>query len=171
MTIAVGQQFPDVQLTEFIAEETPGCAVGPQPVQSAQALKGKTVAVFTLPGAFTPTCSAQHVPGFIAHAETLRARGIDEVWCVSVNDAFVMNAWGTQLGTQGVVRMIGDGNGELARTLGIALDLTGRGMGVRLSRALMLVKDGRVAHLAVEAPGRFEVSSAEALLAYLDAQA
>lgn len=169
--IAVGQQFPDVQLTEFIAEESPGCAIGPQALQSAQALKGKTVAIFTLPGAFTPTCSAQHVPGFVAKSSELRARGIDEVWCVAVNDAFVMNAWGSQLGTQGHVRMIGDGNGELARTLGIELDLTGRGMGVRLSRALMLVKDGRVAHVAVEQPGKFEVSSAEALLAYLEAQA
>ena len=160
MAISVGDKIPEVTLVKATAE-------GPQPVSSSAYFAGKTVALFSVPGAFTPTCSAKHVPGFVAHAQALRAKGVDEVWCVSVNDAFVMGSWGRELGTRGKVRMFGDGNAEFSKAIDLTLDLTGRGMGVRSNRYAMIVQDGVVSYLAVEAPGQFEVSSAEAVLAKL----
>ncbi len=167
MTIQVGQALPNVTLYEFIEEETPGCAVGPNAFQVADMVKGKTIVIFGLPGAYTPTCSAKHVPGYVQHNAALKTKGVDEVWCVSVNDAFVMGSWGRELGTKGKVRMLGDGNAEFSQAVDLTLDLTGRGMGIRSNRYAMLVKDGVVKALHVEEPGKFGVSSAEAMLALL----
>lgn len=167
MAIAIGQALPNVTLYEFIEEETPGCAVGPNAFQVGDLVKGKKIIVFGLPGAYTPTCSAKHVPGYVAHAAALKAKGIDEVWCVSVNDAFVMGSWGRELQTRGKVRMFGDGNAEFSKAVDLTLDLTARGMGVRSNRYAMLVDNGIVKALHVEEPGKFEVSSAEAMLAKL----
>lgn len=167
MAIAIGQALPNVTLYEFIEEETPGCAVGPNAFQVGDMVKGKKIIVFGLPGAYTPTCSAKHVPGYVAQAAALKAKGIDEVWCVSVNDAFVMGSWGRELQTRGKVRMFGDGNAEFSKAVDLTLDLTARGMGVRSNRYAMLVDNGIVKALHVEEPGKFEVSSAEAMLATL----
>jgi peroxiredoxin len=167
MTIQVGQALPNVTLYEFIEEETPGCAIGPNAFQVADMVKGKTLIIFGLPGAYTPTCSAKHVPGYVQHHDALKAKGVDEVWCVSVNDAFVMGSWGREQGTKGKVRMLGDGNAEFSKAVDLTLDLTGRGMGIRSNRYAMLVKDGVVKALHVEEPGKFDVSSAEAMLALL----
>ena len=167
MAIQVGQALPNVTLYEFIEEETPGCAVGPNAFQVADMVKGKTIIVFGLPGAYTPTCSAKHVPGYVQLHNALKAKGVDEVWCVSVNDAFVMGSWGREQGTKGKVRMLGDGNAEFSQAVDLTLDLTGRGMGIRSNRYAMLVKDGVVKALHVEEPGKFDVSSAEAMLALL----
>jgi peroxiredoxin len=167
MSIQIGQALPNNTLYEFIEEETPGCAIGPNAFQVADMVKGKKIVIFGLPGAYTPTCSAKHVPGFVAQHQALKAKGVDEVWCVSVNDAFVMGAWGREQGVRGKVRMLGDGNAEFSTAMGLTLDLTGRGMGVRSNRYAMVVEDGIVKALAVEAPGKFEVSSAEAVLAML----
>ncbi len=167
MTIQVGQALPNVTLYEFIEEETPGCAVGPNAFQVADMVKGKTIVIFGLPGAYTPTCSAKHVPGYVQHNAALKTKGVDEVWCVSVNDAFVMGSWGRELGTKGKVRMLGDGNAEFSQAVDLTLDLTGRGMVIRSNRYAMLVKDGVVKALHVEEPGKFDVSSAEAMLALL----
>ena len=167
MTIQVGQALLNVTLYEFIEEETPGCAVGPNAFQVADMVKGKTIVIFGLPGAYTPTCSAKHVPSYVQHNAALKMKGVDEVWCVSVNDAFVMGSWGRELGTKGKVRMFGDGNAEFSQAVDLTLDLTGRGMGIRSNRYAMLVKDGVVKALHVEEPGKFDVSSAEAMLALL----
>ena len=142
-----------------------GCSLGPNSFDVAQLTAGKTVAVFALPGAFTPTCSAKHVPGYVAQAEAFQAAGVDEIWCVSVNDAFVMGAWGREQKTAGKVRMMADGSAAFAQATGLTLDLTARGMGLRSNRYSMLVKDGVVKALNVEAPGKFEVSDADTLLA------
>jgi glutaredoxin/glutathione-dependent peroxiredoxin len=167
MAIAIGQALPNATLYEFIEEETPGCAVGPNAFQVGDMVKGKKIIIFGLPGAYTPTCSAKHVPGYVEHAAALKAKGIDEVWCVSVNDAFVMGSWGRELATRGKVRMFGDGNAEFSKAVGLTLDLTARGMGLRSNRYAMLVDNGLVQALHVEEPGKFEVSSAEAMLAKL----
>jgi peroxiredoxin len=134
-------------------------------VDTAKATAGKTLAVFALPGAYTPTCSAKHVPGYIEHYNNLKAAGVDEIWCVAVNDAFVMGAWARELGTAGKVRMLGDGSAEFAKAVGLTLDLSARGMGLRSNRYSMLVKNGVVQTLNVEAPAKFEVSDAATLLA------
>ncbi|NBV88747.1 MAG: peroxiredoxin [Betaproteobacteria bacterium] len=167
MAIQAGQALPNVTLYEFIEDETPGCSIGPNAFQVSDLVRGKTIVIFGLPGAYTPTCSAKHVPGFVTHADALRAKGVDEIWCVSVNDAFVMGAWGRELGTKGKVRMFGDGNAEFSKAIDLTLDLTGRGLGVRSNRYAMVVKDGVVQSVSVEAAGQFEVSSAEAVLASL----
>ena len=163
--IQVGEQLPDVTLQEYSEVEGNGCSIGPNPVKVREAAKGKTIALFALPGAFTPTCSAKHVPGYVEKAAELKASGVDEIWCLSVNDAFVMGAWARDQKTDGKVRMLADGSGEFARATGLTLDLTARGMGVRSNRYSMLVKDGKVASLNIEAPGKFEVSDAQTLLA------
>jgi peroxiredoxin len=163
--IKVGDSLPSVTLQEYSEVESEGCSLGPNPVDVASATAGKTIALFALPGAFTPTCSARHVPGYVGQFDDFKAAGVDEIWCVSVNDAFVMGAWARDQKTEGKVRMLADGSGEFARALGLTLDLTARGMGVRSNRYSMLVKDGRVTSLNVEAPGKFEVSNAETLLA------
>jgi glutaredoxin/glutathione-dependent peroxiredoxin len=167
--INVGDRLPAGKLQEYVEVEGDGCSVGPNSFDVAEAAKGKTIAIFGLPGAFTPTCSAKHVPGFVANIDKLRAAGVDEVWCVSVNDAFVMGAWGREQKTAGKVRMMADGSADFARAAGLTLDLTSRGMGVRSQRYSMLVKDGVVKTLNVEAPGKFEVSDAGTLLAQAQA--
>jgi peroxiredoxin len=163
--IKVGDTLPATTLQEYSEVEGNGCSIGPNAVDVAKASAGKTIAVFALPGAFTPTCSAKHVPGYVQHAEEFKAAGVDEIWCVSVNDAFVMGAWARDQKTNGKVRMLGDGSGDFAKATGLTLDLAARGMGLRSNRYSMLVKDGKVTALNVEAPGKFEVSNAETLLA------
>jgi peroxiredoxin len=134
-------------------------------VQVREAAAGKTIAIFGLPGAFTPTCSAKHVPGYVQKFDDLKKAGVDEIWCVSVNDAFVMGAWARDQKAGGKVRMLADGSADFAKATGLTLDLTGKGMGLRSTRYSMLVKDGKVATLNVEAPGKFEVSDADTILA------
>ena len=163
--IKVGDPLPNVTLQEYSEVEGNGCSIGPNPVKVREAAQGKTIALFALPGAFTPTCSAKHVPGYVQHYDDFKAAGVDEIWCVSVNDAFVMGAWARDQKTGGKVRMLADGSGEFAKAMGLTLDLTSRGMGVRSNRYSMLVKDGKVATLNVEGPGKFEVSDADTLLA------
>ncbi|KDR31231.1 MULTISPECIES: peroxiredoxin [Caballeronia] len=165
--IKVGETLPDVRLFEFVDEATEGCAVGPNAFPVRERSAGKRVVIFGLPGAFTPTCSARHVPGYVEAAADLSAAGIDEVWCVSVNDAFVMNAWGRDLQTAGKVKMIADGSARFTQALGLDQDLSERGMGIRSQRYAMVVDDGVVKTLNVEAPGKFEVSDARSILATL----
>ena len=164
MTIAIGDRLPEATLTEFVEVEGNGCALGPNAFKVSDLVKGKTIAIFGLPGAFTPTCSAKHVPSYLQHFDALKAKGVDEIWCVSVNDAFVMGAWGRDQKTSGKVRMMADGSGDFARATGLTLDLTARGMGLRSNRYSMLVVDGVVKTINVEAPGKFEVSDAGTIL-------
>jgi glutaredoxin/glutathione-dependent peroxiredoxin len=162
--LKVGDKLPAGSLQEFIEVEGNGCSLGPNSFDIEKATAGKTIAIFALPGAYTPTCSAKHVPGFVAKADDFKAAGVDEIWCVSVNDAFVMGAWGRDQHTAGKVRMMADGSAAFAQATGLTLDLTARGMGLRSNRYSMLVKDGVVKTLNVEAPGKFEVSDADTLL-------
>jgi len=163
--IKVGDALPSVTLQEYSEVEGNGCSIGPNPVKIADAAAGKTIAIFGLPGAFTPTCSAKHVPSFVQNFDQLKQAGVDEIWCISVNDAFVMCAWARDQKATGKVRMLADGSAEFAKATGLTLDLTARGMGLRSNRYSMLVKDGKVATLNVEAPGKFEVSDGETMLA------
>ena len=163
--LKVGDKLPAGTLNEFIEVEGNGCSLGPNSFDIQKSTAGKTIAIFALPGAFTPTCSAQHVPGFVKHADDLKSAGVDEIWCVSVNDAFVMGAWGRDQHTAGKVRMMADGSGDFARATGLTLDLNARGMGLRSQRYSMLVVDGVVKTLNIEAPGKFEVSDAATMLA------
>ena len=163
--IQVVDTLPATTLMEFHEVEAEGCSIGPNPVDVAKATAGKTIALFALPGAFTPTCSAKHVPGYVEHFDAFKAAGVDEIWCLSVNDAFVMGAWARDQKTGAKVRMLADGSGDFAKATGLTLDLTSRGMGVRSNRYSMLVKNGKVASLNVEGPGKFEVSDAATLLA------
>ena len=162
--LKVGDKLPAGSLQEFIEVEGNGCSVGPNSFDIQKASSGKTIAIFGLPGAFTPTCSAKHVPGYVQNYDALKKAGVDEVWCVSVNDAFVMGAWARDQKTGTKVRMLADGSADFAKATGLTLDLTGRGMGLRSNRYSMLVKDGKVVSLNVEAPGKFEVSDADTLL-------
>ena len=162
--IKVGDTLPAVTLMEYVEVEGNGCSIGPNPVNVAHATAGKTIALFALPGAFTPTCSAKHVPGYIDQIDALKAAGVDEVWCVSVNDAFVMGAWGRELKATGIVRMLADGDAEFTKATGLTLDLTGKGLGLRSNRYSMLVKNGQVSTLNIEGPGKFEVSDAATML-------
>jgi peroxiredoxin len=162
--LKVGDRLPEGKLQEYIEVEGNGCSVGPNSFDIGKATAGKPIAIFGLPGAFTPTCSAKHVPGFVENAQALSDAGVDEIWCVSVNDAFVMGAWGREQKTGGKVRMMADGSAEFAKATGLTLDLNARGMGLRSNRYSMLVVDGVVKALNVEAPGKFEVSNAETLL-------
>ena len=159
MTIAVGDRIPDVKLTK--AGEN-----GPEPVQASDYFKGKRVALFSVPGAFTPTCSAKHLPGFVEKASELKAKGIDEIACTAVNDAFVMGAWNQRDGSQDVT-MLADGNGELVKGLGLTMDGSGFGMGARGQRFSMVVNDGVIEQLNLEQPGEYKVSSAEHMLGQL----
>ena len=163
--IKVGDTLPEATLMEYSELEGNGCSIGPNAVNVSKASAGKTVALFALPGAFTPTCSAKHVPGYLEKFGELKAAGVDEIWCVSVNDAFVMGAWARDLKAAGKVRMLGDGDANFTKATGLTLDLTGRGMGLRSNRYSMLIKDGKVTTLNVEAPGKFEVSDAGTMLA------
>ena len=164
MTIKVGDRLPAGTLQEFIEVETEGCSLGPNTFKVEDITKGKKIAIFGLPGAFTPTCSAKHVPGYTANYDKLRAKGVDEIWCISVNDPFVMGAWGKDQKAQGKVRMMADGSADYTKKLGLELDLIARGMGLRMTRFSMLVDDGEVKALNIEAPGKFEISDADTLL-------
>jgi peroxiredoxin len=163
--IKVGDKLPPITLMEFNEVESEGCSLGPIAISTDSATAGKTIALFALPGAFTPTCSAKHVPGYVEQADAFKIAGVDEIWCVSVNDAFVMGAWARDQKTQGKVRMLGDGDAAFAKATGLTLDLTGKGLGLRSNRYSMLVKDGVVQTLNIEGPGKFEVSDAATLLA------
>jgi peroxiredoxin len=166
MTIQIGDRLPEGTLQEYIEVETEGCTLGPNTFNVADLVKGKTIAIFGLPGAFTPTCSAQHLPGYVKLADQLKAKGVDEIWCISVNDAFVMGAWGRDQKATGIVRMMADGSAAFTKALGLEFDLVAKGFGVRSQRYSMLVQDGVVKQLNVESGG-FDVSSAETLLKQL----
>ena len=163
--IKVGDTLPAATLMEFSEVEGNGCSIGPNAVDVSKASAGKTIALFALPGAFTPTCSAKHVPSYLEKFSELNAAGVDEIWCVSVNDAFVMGAWARDQKSGGKVRMLADGSAAFSQAIGLTLDLSARGMGLRSNRYSMLVKDGKVSSLNVEAPGKFEVSDAATMLA------
>ncbi len=156
MTITVGETLPDVKLVKATKD-------GPEAVQSAEYFKGKRVALFSVPGAFTPTCSARHLPGYVDKAAELKAKGIDEIACTAVNDPFVMKAWGEASGSPEVT-MLADGNGDFAKALGLTMDGTGFGLGLRGQRFAAVINDGVVEQLHVEAPGDFKVSAAEDVL-------
>ncbi len=162
--IKVGDKLPAGKLQEFIEVEGNGCSIGPNTFEVEALTAGKKIAIFGLPGAYTPTCSAKHVPGYVEKFGELKQAGIDEVWCVSVNDAFVMGAWGRDQHTGGKVRMMADGSADFTKATGLTLDLTARGMGLRSNRYSMLVVDGVVKTLNVEGPGKFEVSDAATML-------
>jgi peroxiredoxin len=164
--IQIGDRIPDATLFET-TEFGEACPLNPQPVSVAKALENKKVAIFGVPGAFTPTCSAQHVPGYLKHLDALKAKGVDEVWCVAVNDAFVMAAWGKEQKAIGKIRFLGDGSAEFTKKLGLELDLTAGGLGLRMQRFSMFVDNGVVKLLNVEKPRAFEVSNAETMLAQL----
>jgi peroxiredoxin len=168
MTVKIGDRLPDGKLmesTEF--DPATGCPISPTDLSVAEAVKGKRVVIFGVPGAFTPTCSAKHLPSYVQQCDQLQAKGVAEIWCVAVNDAFVMAAWGRDQQVGGKIRMLGDGSAAWARSLGLDLDLSARGMGVRLRRFSMLVEDGTITRLNVEAPGKFEVSDAASMLRQL----
>ncbi len=167
MSIQVGDRVPDGTLGEFIETATETCAVGPNNFQVADMLRGKKIALFAVPGAFTPTCSAKHLPGYLELHDQLKAKGVDEIWCVSVNDPFVMGAWGRDQGVAGRVRMLADGSAAWTSKLGLELDLAARGMGTRSQRYSALIDDGVVKQLNVEKAGQFEVSDARTLLSQL----
>ena len=160
MTVKAGDKFPEVTLTKVTAN-------GPEQVSSADYFKGRKVALFSVPGAYTPTCSARHLPGFVEKANELRAKDIDEIACTAVNDAFVMGAWGKEHGVEGQVTMLADGNGDLAEALGLTMDGSKFGMGKRGQRFAMVVNDGTVERVDVEQGGEFRVSSAEYMLEQL----
>jgi len=160
MTIAKGDRIPSTTFTKMTDN-------GPEQVSSDQFFAGRTVALFSVPGAFTPTCSAKHLPGFVEKAETLKEKGVDEIACTAVNDAFVMGAWGKSAGADDKVTMLADGNGDFAKAVGLTMDGSKFGMGTRGQRFSMIVKDGTVAELNVEEPGSFSVSSADHLLSQL----
>lgn len=163
MPIKTGDSIPHVNLFELEDDGTP------RAVPADEAFSGKRVLLFAVPGAFTRTCSAKHLPGFVKHAGAIRARGIDEIACVSVNDAMVLAAWGREHGAGGKVRMLSDGLGEFTRALGLEQDMSAKGYGVRSKRYAMLIEDGKIADLHVEPPGEYGVSSAEAVLDRLGA--
>jgi peroxiredoxin len=163
MTIQAGDRLPDATLYES-TEFGEACPISPAKVNTTEAAKGKRIVVFGLPGAFTPTCSAKHVPSYLAELDALKKKGVDEVWCLSVNDGYVMAEWGRAEKAIGKIRFLGDGSGELAKKLGLDLDLTAGGMGLRMQRFSLLVEDGVVKKVNVEAPGKFEVSDAKTVL-------
>ena len=163
--LKVGDKLPASTLSEFIEVEGNGCSLGPNNFDLQQATAGKKIAIFAVPGAYTPTCSVQHVPGYVARASELKAAGVDEIWCVAVNDPFVMGAWGRDQKTTDKIRMMADGSADFTKAAGLTLDLTTRGLGIRSQRYSMLVVDGVVKTLNIEGPGKFEVSDADTLLA------
>jgi len=167
MPLKIGDKIPDGTLAES-TEFGDACPLGPNNIDVVEAMTGKKIAVFAVPGAYTPTCSAQHVPGYLNNLAALKEKGVDEVWCVAGNDGFVMAAWGKDLGAIGKIRFLGDGSAKWAQALGLELDLIERGMGLRMQRFSMLVDNGVVVQLNIEAPGKFEVSNAETLLKQLD---
>jgi len=164
MTINVGDRLPEGTLQEFIEVEGNGCSIGPNTFKVEDLVKGKKIAIFALPGAFTPTCSAKHVPSYMENLDALKGKGVHEVWCLSVNDPFVMGAWARDQKANGKIRFMADGSADYAKKLGLTLDLTARGLGLRSNRYSMLVDDGVVKTLNVEAPGKFEVSDGATML-------
>jgi len=160
MTIKAGERMPAGSFTRMTKE-------GPQKITTDELFKGKKVVLFSVPGAFTPTCDARHLPGFVDLADAIKAKGVDTVACMAVNDVFVMNAWGKHSNTDDKVLMLADGNAEYAKALGLELDASGFGMGIRGQRFALIVKDGVVAHVNVEKPGEFKVSAADFVLAQL----
>ena len=158
--IKIGDVIPPMKLTAATAE-------GPKEVSTDEVFAGKKVVLFAVPGAFTPTCSMRHLPGYLQSIDALRARGVDSVACIAVNDVFVMGAWAKEQGVDGRITMLADGAGAFTKALGLELDLIARGLGIRSQRYAMVADDGRVTHLAVEPPGGFEVSTAESVLAHL----
>ena len=160
MTVKVGDAMPSMKLMTATAD-------GPKEVDTADLFKGKKVVLFSVPGAFTPTCSAKHLPGFLSNHDALKAKGVDSIVAMAVNDAFVMGAWAKDQNVGERITMLADGSAALTKALGLELDLTARGLGVRSQRFAAVVDDGRITHLAVEPPGGFEVSKAEAVLAAL----
>ena len=160
MTIKVGDKVPSGTLMTMTAD-------GPGPVSTDEYFAGRKIVIFSVPGAFTPTCSAKHLPGFVERAEALAAKGIDEIACYAVNDVFVMNAWGKNAGAEGKVTMLADGNGDFTKALGLEMDASAFGMGLRSQRFSMIVDDGTVTDLNIEDPGAFQVSSAEHALSQL----
>jgi peroxiredoxin len=164
--IQIGERLPDATLFES-TEFGEACPAAPKRISVAESVAGKRIVIFGLPGAYTPTCSAKHVPGYVAHYDDLKAKKVDEIWCVSVNDGYVMAAWGRDQNALGKVRMLGDGSGELAKKLGLENDLNDAGMGLRCKRFSLLVDDGVVTQVNVEAKGKFEVSDAETMLKQL----
>jgi peroxiredoxin len=167
MAIKVGDRLPEGRLTECVEFDGQGCPVNPKDLNVQDLVKGKKIVIFGLPGAFTPTCSAKHVPSYVANFDALKKKGVHEIWCISVNDAFVMAAWMRDQKATGKVRMMADGSAEYTKKLGLELDLTARNMGMRSTRYSMLVEDGVVKKVNVEAPGKYEVSGAEAMLGQL----
>jgi peroxiredoxin len=157
MTIQVGGKIPSVKV-KVVGKD------GTKEANAAELFAGKKAVLFAVPGAFTPLCSAQHLPGFVSHVDAIKQKGVDEIFCLSVNDAWVMDAWGKDRGATGKVTLIADGSGELTRALGLELDATAAGLGIRSKRYAAIVEDGVIRHLAVEQPSKFEVSSAEAVL-------
>ena len=160
MTIKVGDTIPSMKLMMATSE-------GPKETSTDEIFKGKKVVLFAVPGAFTPTCSNRHLPGFVENADAFRAKGVDTIACIAVNDVFVMGAWGKQQGADGKLTMLADGSGAFVKAMGLELDLVGRGMGVRSQRYALIAQDGKVTYLAIEQPGGFEVSKAEEILAHL----
>jgi len=164
MSIKVGDKLPEGTLYEYIDEETEGCSIGPNAFKVADLVAGKRIVLSGLPGAYTPTCSAAHLPGYVEKAAELKSK-VDEIWCLSVNDAFVMGAWGRENKAIGHVRMMADGGAEFVKALGLEIDLTSRGLGVRAQRFSMLIDDGVVKTLNIEeGPGNHEVSDAATML-------
>lgn len=157
MTIAIGDKLPSVEL--YLMGDK-----GPEKVSSAELFAGRKTVLFAVPGAFTPTCSQAHLPGFVVKADDLLARGVDQIVCLSVNDAFVMDAWGKQQNADDKILMVADPDGDLTRAVGLEVDLSARGLGLRSQRYAMIIDDGVVTHLNVEKPGKFEVSDAETIL-------
>jgi peroxiredoxin len=166
MTAKIGDRVPDATLYES-TEFGDACPVSPSTISVAEAVAKKRIVVFGLPGAYTPTCSSKHVPGYLEQLDALRAKGVDEVWCVSVNDGYVMAAWGKEQGALGKIRMLGDGSAEWTKKLGLDVDLGKAGMGVRMNRFSMLAVDGEIKQFNVEGPGKFEVSDAGTMLKQL----
>lgn len=160
MTIEVGDKLPEAKVHRMTPE-------GPEEVTTEALFGGKRAVLFALPGAFTPTCSRSHLPGFIAQSDAIKAKGADVIYCLSVNDAFVMDAWGKSQNAEGAVEMLADGSAEFSRAIGLDADFSARGFGIRSQRYAMIVDDGKVQMLAVEEPGKFEVSGAEQILAAL----
>ena len=160
MTIKVGDAIPSMKLMMATPD-------GPKETSTDEVFKGKKVVLFAVPGAFTPTCSNRHMPGFVDNADAIRAKGVDTIACIAVNDVFVMGAWGKQSGAEGKVTMLADGSGAFAKAIGLELDLIGRGLGMRSQRYALIAQDGTVTWLAIEQPSSFEVSKAEAVLAHL----
>jgi len=164
MTIKVGDRLPAGTVQEFIEVEGDGCSLGPNTFKVEDLVKGRKIAIFGLPGAFTPTCSAKHVPSYLSNFDALKAKGVDEIWCFAVNDPFVMGAWSRDQKAGGKIRFMADGSAAYSKALGLELDLNARGMGMRCQRFSMLVVDGVVKSLNIEAPGKFEVSDGGTML-------